>query len=185
MKNFEETFRYKLIYIFEIRDDAHKVLLKIGDATIKINCTPEKLTQKILNQAAKDRIKEYTNTAGIDFNLLYAELAIYRDFEGELNAFRDYDVHRVLLNSNIERKSPHGSTGKEWFKVDLETARQAITAVKENRKNLSGMLFETENFIPITLRPEQEEAVSLTVKELAKLCLHWKSSAEWNLQRRL
>ena len=172
MKKFEESFRYKLIYIFEIRDNAHRGLLKIGDATIKINCTPEKLTQKILNQAAKDRIKEYTNTAGIEFYLLHAELAVYKttDKNGKeiLKAFRDHDVHLVLLNSNIERQSPHGSTGKEWFRVNLETAKEAITAVKENRKNLSGMLFETENFIPITLRPEQEEAVSLTVKELKK-----------------
>lgn len=172
MEKFEDSFNYRLIYIFEIRDNAHRGLLKIGDTKLKINLRVEKLTQTKLNQIAKNRIKEYTNTAGIEFYLLHTELAIYKttDDTGKeiLKAFRDHDVHRVLLNSNIEQKSPRGSTGKEWFKVDLETAKQAITAVKENRKNLSGMLFETENFIPITLRPEQEEAVSLTVKELKK-----------------
>ena len=163
---FAESFNYKLIYIFEIRDNAHSGLLKIGETTINFSGDVENLSPncKILNQAARMRIKTYTNTAGIDFNLLHTELAIDKNFE----TFRDYDVHRILINSNVEKKFPHGSTGKEWFKVDIETARQAIKAVKEGRKNLSGMIFDTENFIPITLRPEQENAVELTMKNFRR-----------------
>ena len=65
---FEDSFQYKLIYIFEIRDDTHKGLLKIGDTTIKTDCNFADLLPncKILNQAAKERIKQYTNTAGIE-----------------------------------------------------------------------------------------------------------------------
>ena len=48
MKKFEESFRYKLIYIFEIRDNAHSGLLKIGDATIKANCDVEELLRQIV-----------------------------------------------------------------------------------------------------------------------------------------
>lgn len=33
-QKFENTFEYKLIYIFRINDNAHKGCLKIGDATI-------------------------------------------------------------------------------------------------------------------------------------------------------
>ena len=32
---FTPSFEYKLIYIFEIRDETHKGLLKIGDTTIQ------------------------------------------------------------------------------------------------------------------------------------------------------
>ena len=32
---FENPFEYKLIYIFEIKDNAHKGCLKIGDASIE------------------------------------------------------------------------------------------------------------------------------------------------------
>ena len=34
MAKFESTAKYKLIYIFEIHDEDHKGLLKIGEATI-------------------------------------------------------------------------------------------------------------------------------------------------------
>ena len=40
---FEKSFKYKLIYIFEIRDDAHGGLLKIGDTTIKTDFNVESL----------------------------------------------------------------------------------------------------------------------------------------------
>ena len=171
MKVFEDSFQYKLIYIFEIRDDTHKGLLKIGDTTIKTDCNFADLLPncKILNQAAKERIKQYTNTAGIEAHLLHTELAICK-VKGKngseyWKAFRDYDVHRVLLNSKVKKKSPRGSTGKEWFVVNLETAIQAIKAVKLNLNNLSSLCLESEDFIPITLRPEQEEAVNLTIKQ--------------------
>ena len=179
MKVFEDSFRYKLIYIFEIRDNAHKGLLKIGDTTVNTDCNINDLVSncKILNQSAKERIKQYTNTAGIDVNLLHTELAIYK-INGTLKSFRDYDVHRILLNSKVKKKSPHGSTGKEWFAADLKTARQAIQAVKLNMNNLSGII-QNEEFIPVTLRPEQEEAVNLTVKQFKT-----SNSMLWNAKMR-
>ena len=96
---FEKSFKYKLIYIFEIRDDAHKGLLKIGDTTIKTDYAVESLVPncKALNAAARTRIKQYTNTVGVDVNLLHTELAI-RNVNGKVQAFRDYAVHTVLLN---------------------------------------------------------------------------------------
>ena len=77
-KQFTDSFSYKLIYIFTINDNKHKGLLKIGDATLKSSESIENLPPncKLLNQAAKNRIKSYTNTAGIDFTLLHTELAV-------------------------------------------------------------------------------------------------------------
>ena len=167
MKKFKENFYYKLIYIFEIPDDAHKGLLKIGDTTIKINCPVEKLSPncKLLNKAANKRIKKFTNTAGINFILRHTEIAAYK-INDTWQAFRDYDVHRVLLNSNVKKKFPNNTTGREWFKVNLETARQAINAVKNNLHNLSGT--PSEDFFPIILRPEQEDAVQKTLTYFKK-----------------
>jgi hypothetical protein len=163
---FEKSFKYKLIYIFEICDDAHRGLLKVGDTTIETEYDVKSLVPncKALNAAARARIRQYTNTVGVDINLLHTELAI-RSVNGIIQAFRDYAVHAVLLNSKIKRKTPRGSTGTEWFRVDLDTARAAIAAVKQGRKSLSGMNLETENFIPVTFRPEQERAVELTAKQ--------------------
>ncbi|MEG1551912.1 MAG: hypothetical protein RR355_06550, partial [Oscillospiraceae bacterium] len=103
---FETSFEYKLIYIFRINDEKHKNLLKIGDATIKTEESIDRLSPncKLLNQAAKDRIKQYTNTAGVTVELLHTELAVYTVVDSAtglsvLKAFRDYHVHSVLVNS--------------------------------------------------------------------------------------
>ena len=128
---FETSFKYKLIYIFEIRDETHKGLLKIGDATIDTQESIDKLPPncKALNSAAMARIKQYTNTAGVDPKLLHTELAIKttKNSNGsiETKAFRDFEVHRVLENSGIKKKNLSGSTSREWFKTDLQTAKKA------------------------------------------------------------
>ncbi len=166
---FESSFEYKLIYIFEIQDNAHKGLLKIGDATIKTMESIDNLPPncKALNQAAKDRIKQYTNTAGIKPVLLHTELAIRtvkgKDGKPELKAFRDHQVHRVLDNSNIQKKTPGNTTGREWYKVDIETAKNAIEAVKKSHNNLSSS--PVDKFIPVVFRPEQIEAIERTLKQ--------------------
>ena len=180
MKIFEDSFQYKLIYVFEIRDDAHRGLLKIGDATVKTDEKIENLLPncKILNQAAKERIRQYTNTAGIEFHLLHTELALYK-VNGKLKTFSDYNVHRVLLNSNVKKKAPNRTQGKEWFKVDLETVKQAIKAVKQGINNLSGISLESEEFVPITLRPEQEDAVNFTIDKFNS-----ESKILWNAKMR-
>lgn len=162
MKHFRQNFHYKLIYIFSIEDAAHKGLLKIGDATIKTtkflqpNCAA-------LNDAARARIKKYTNTAGINFNLLHTELAVKNDSA----AFRDYDVHKVLERSGFNKKKIKGTTAQEWFKVDLPTAKKAVAAVKQNKKTLDGAA-TSEIFLPVTFRPEQEAAIKLTAKTFKK-----------------
>lgn len=167
MNKFSDTFEYKLIYIFTINDESHKDLLKIGDATIKTNKNVDELFPNCrdLNQAALARIKTYTNTAGIDPVLLYTELAIKQiNNNGNISvkAFRDHDVHRILENSGFGKATINGTTGKEWYKVDINTAISAIKAVKENKQNLSDSKLEKYN-IPIIFRPEQELAIKQTL----------------------
>ena len=167
--DFRASFEYKLIYIFRIDDDAHKGLLKIGDTTVESNLPLDSLNPNCreLNQAAKARIKQYTNTAGIDAILLHTEIAVrmvQKNGEQVLKAFRDHDVHRVLINSGINKKKIKHSTSNEWFEVDLETAIKAIDAVKKNRSNLTG-LATTRGYTQIIFRPEQEEAIKKTLKQ--------------------
>ena len=143
---FAKAFRQRLIYIFTIDDAAHKGLLKIGDTTLKSD----------MRRDAENRIHQYTKTAGIVPKILHTELAVKDNGDG----FRDYAVHRVLkkFKTKIE-----GTTGREWFKVDLKTAIAAIAAVKQGKKNLSGMEIE-EEFSPIIFRPEQNDAINKTVE---------------------
>ena len=168
---FEKTFQRKLIYVFRINDEAHKGLLKIGDTTIKSDLSDEKLFPgcKELNEAARKRINPYTQTAGIDNELLYTELAIRTEKDKNNNdiiqSFRDTRVHELLENSGIKKVKVNNTTGQEWFKIDLETAKNAIKAVKNNQISLTpGQISTDKN--PIIFRPEQEEAIKKTVKTL-------------------
>lgn len=170
MNAFQPTFEYKLIYVFRINDEAHKGLLKIGEATCNTNKAPTDLIPNCheLNVAAKFRINQYTTTAGIAYDLLYTELAqktVKIGDKAKTLAFRDHDVHDVLKRSGI--KNHYFDTERkanEWFKVDLETAKKAISAVKENRTSLlSSEISEGRN--PIIFRPEQVEAIKRTVKK--------------------
>ena len=173
---FENTFEYKLIYIFRINDHNHKDCLKIGDATIKTSKKPEELIENCheLNFAARKRIDEYTSTAGIVYQLLHTELAVYKVNDinsknyGKLIAFRDYHVHDILKRSNIKVK--YFDTNKkqnEWFIVDLNTAKNAIKCVKNGKKSLSVKELTTK-VNPIVFRPEQLEAINKTIKRFEK-----------------
>lgn len=166
-KTFSKAFEYKVIYVFGIRDDLHKGYLKIGDATLHTNTPIDKLgpNTKELNQASLERIKSYTNTAGLTPELKHTELAIKHDKEKGLVAFRDYQVQAVLKNSGNPCVKLGDSTGIEWFDVDLETAKKAIEAVKNGYANLSNT--PTEKHIPIIFRPEQSECIK-------KVCEHFK-----------
>lgn len=177
---FVNAFSYKLIYIFRINDKTHKGLLKIGDATLKSDESIDKLPPNCrqLNQAAKDRIKEYTNTAAIQYELLHTELAVRTDDKGTIVAFRDHDVHSVLVNSRIPKQKINNSTSREWFKVDLETAKRAIEAVKKYQPSLHPSQMG-QKFTPIVFRPEQLEAINATLKEFKT-----RKSMLWNAKMR-
>lgn len=170
-KEFKNAFDYKVIYVFEINDEKHRGKVKIGDATLHTTKNIELLApnSRELNQAALERIKAYTNTAGVTPKLLHTELAVRTVKEGgqvQLKAFRDHDVHAVLKNSGIKNSKIDETTGKEWFDIDLQTAEKAISAVKNNASNLSNT--EVVAKAPIIFRPEQEEAIKRTIKQFKK-----------------
>ncbi|MBO6094847.1 hypothetical protein J6P11_02320 [bacterium] len=105
---FEKTFNYKLIYVFCINDDTHKNILKIGETSIDTDLAISSLTPNCdeLNDAAKKRINEYTQTASIPYQLLYTELAIKQINENgkiKYKSFSDKDVHNILIRSNISK----------------------------------------------------------------------------------
>lgn len=161
--NYTNPFSYKLIYIFRINDDQHSGILKVGDTSINYAGSPDDLTPscELLNKAAKERINQYTRTAGIKYELLYTELAFYKGSDGKNYAFIDKKLHKVLMNSGIQKVELYGA--QEWFKTDLETVKNAIAALKAGRKSLSATEI-SEDKSPIVLRPSQIEAVEKTVK---------------------
>lgn len=170
---YAQPFEYKVIYVFKIDDKAHSGKVKIGDATLHTDKNIDELVPNCheLNEASRERIRSYTGTAGIKFDLLHTELAIRKakdaeTGEVELKAFRDHDVHNVLKNSNIPPIRIDNTTGKEWFETSPETAISAIQAVKDGKQNLSGEVIK--GFVPIDFRPEQTDAIEMTLKQFKK-----------------
>ena len=130
---FTSSLKLKLIYVFRINDTVHRGCLKIGEAT----CEDENVfglspNSKALNEAARKRINQYTQTAGIAYDLLYTELTVYN--RGGLRSFNDKEVHNVLERSGIKKKVfDTVNKANEWFITDLETVKRAIAAVKEGQ----------------------------------------------------
>ena len=168
MNVFKPSFSYKLIYVFRINDSSHKGLLKIGDATLHTDSEADVLPPdcRELNQAAKDRINEYTGNAGIAYELLHTRLAVRSVIENGIEkrkAFRDHNVHEVLIRSGIKRHSFHEeASGREWFETDLQTVKRAIDAVIAGRKSLDPNEITTGRS-PIEFRPEQKKAIKETL----------------------
>lgn len=165
---FTSSLKLKLIYVFRINDAAHRGCLKVGEAT----CDNDNVfglapNSKALNESAKKRINQYTQTAGIAYDLLYTELTIYNSRKG-LCSFNDKEVHCVLERSGIRKKLfDTENKANEWFITDLETVKRAITAVKEGRESLSSAEVSHDQ-TPIVFRPEQREAIEKTKKQFKK-----------------
>lgn len=133
MDNYKPTATYNLIYVFAIRDDKHKDILKIGKASLHSHSSWKQLPPNCdeLNYAARKRIDQETKTALVEYELLHTELAVYEVQMGDgviqLSTFIDTDVHDVLYNSDYHSiKFKESGMDSEWFKVDLATAKAEI-----------------------------------------------------------
>ena len=160
--------RQNLIYVMRINDVAHANVLKIGQASCDEQ-DPTKLSanSKALNEAARKRIRQYTQTAGIAFDLLYTESTLYYR-NGRFGSFNDKGLHELLERSGIRKKVfDIEHKADEWFYIDLETAKKAIAAMKEERQSLlPGEISKDRN--PIIFRPEQQEAIDKTKRQFKK-----------------
>lgn len=77
-------------------------------------------------------------------------------------------MHDCLVRSGIKRKCfSDDHKANEWFITDLETVKNAISAVKEGRTSLNASEITTDKS-PIVFRPEQKEAIEKTIKQFTK-----------------
>lgn len=167
-----ETFKMptsRLIYVFRINDPEHKGAVKIGEATYQGELWPNQLTHdcKELRQAAHARIKQYTQTAGIKYELVWATPSFF--IEGNtFTHFNDKAVHQVLLNSGFKmRHFDISGKATEWFECDPPTVMKSIEAIKLGRKTLNPEDIAPAQQ-PIDFRPEQLTAIEMATKQFKK-----------------
>ena len=168
MATFESSLKSKLIYVFAINDERHCDCLKIGETTIDEDDGSDLINNSAaLKEAANKRIRQYTKTAGIAYQLLHTEISIFVR-NGMIMSFNDKQVHKVLERSGIKRKEFEGVAGAdEWFCCNLETVKKAISAVKHGETSLHPSAV-TQGQSPVIFRPEQQEAISKTRKRFKK-----------------
>ena len=175
MKPFENpTTKYRLVYVYSIDDKAHAGYLKIGDHEFASANDPEDLTPNCreLKAAARSRIDQQTATAGVEYHLEHVELALrYQQLKSGVRlarSFSDKDVHRVLVRSGIAHKFIGSTKGREWFELNVETAKNAIAAVRNGQAALgSGEKVADDSSEKIVLREEQLAAITKTVNRFA------------------
>ena len=163
---------YFLIYVYELPGSVdHAGLLKVGDTSFKSPKKPSELTVNCaeLKDAAKKRIDQQTGTAGMKYVLHHAELAVRMTQDGGvkmITPFRDHDVHDVLEKSGYKHVKIADTKGREWYKADLETIKNAIAAVKEGRIALDSS--ELKKPDPFKFREEQVKAIDDTLTRFKK-----------------
>ena len=168
MATFESSLKSKLIYVFAINDERHSECLKIGETTLDEDDGSNLFNNtEALKNAAHKRIRQYTKTAGIAYQLLYTEISIFVR-NGMILSFNDKQVHKVLERSGIRKKEFEGVDGAdEWYCCDLETIKNAIKAVKRGETSLHPSEI-SQGQTPILFRPEQQEAINKTIKRFKK-----------------
>ena len=168
MATFESSLKSKLIYVFAIPDERHKDCLKIGETTIDEDDGSNLFNNsEVLQEAAHRRIRQYTKTAGIAYQLLYTEISIFMH-SGMIMSFNDKQVHHVLERSGIRKKEFDNVKGAdEWYCCDLETVKKAIQAIKRGETSLKPSEV-TQGLTPIIFRPEQRDAIDKTRKRFLK-----------------
>ena len=122
------------IYAYEIHDEVHAGLLKIGQTARDV----------------KKRVAEQLKTAGIkNYKIVLDEPAETAD--GTL--FGDADVHALLRMKGIDHVT---EVGAEWFRCGVA---EVITVLNELR---TGVVYWGAHANDFPMRPEQAEAVAKT-----------------------
>jgi hypothetical protein len=124
-----------MVYAYEDTNPIYKGLLKIGYTTIDVAI-------RVAQQYPTVR------PGPKPYRIVFAESAMRSDG----TEFTDRDIHRYMRKRGYE--NPDG----EWFRCTVNQLKAAYIAVKEGIENEEN---RTRNF---SMRPEQEEAVKMTIE---------------------
>ena len=154
-----QLHKYIIIYVFS--RDAHPGLLKIGK-TSAMSTSAEDLasdTEK-MTEAVKLRYKDKITLGVNDLHIHHMEVGYFKTSDGEFE-FDDNAVFKILKNSHYPNEIIEDDWGEaqEWYRIDLDTAKKAIKAVKDGKEVIEGPKIEKEEHDKVDFRKEQEKAI--------------------------
>jgi hypothetical protein len=144
--------KYNIIYVYTINDFAHSNLLKIGKASFCFSQSPSAFPNDcdFLRKIAIKRIKQQTQTAIVNFDLLFVtlgrRLVILPDGFSSLESFSDSDIHSLLKEKGIFPRKINGKES-EWFSVSLPLVKEIIENYKDYYKEKNNNYNNTISFI--------------------------------------
>lgn len=98
------------------------------------------------------RVKEQIGAAHIPYKILFQESAMCSDG----SCFMDHDVHSILERKGFRKLNADGDN--EWYNCSVNDVRTAIEELK------TGIRLDGERTRTFTMRPEQQRAVTRTMK---------------------
>ncbi len=131
----------------------HDGWLKIGDT----------------EQGVHKRIGQQTHTADVKYDLVWRDIAMYRD---DCTFFRDYDFHDYLTEYKGVERNDH----TEWFRIDGEALRRYFEEFASRDYQQKGLHYSYK------LRDEQQRAVEMTQAYLE--AHHGEGKFLWNAKPR-
>ncbi|MBR5963520.1 MAG: DEAD/DEAH box helicase family protein, partial [Bacteroidaceae bacterium] len=124
----------RMMYAYSTPEIArHDGWLKIGDT----------------EQGVHKRIGQQTHTADVVYNIVWKDIAMYRD---DCTFFRDYDFHDYLTEYKGVERNDH----TEWFKIDGDDLRRYFEEFASRDYQQKGLHYSYK------LRDEQQRAVEMT-----------------------
>ena len=144
----------RMMYAYSTPEIArHDGWLKIGDT----------------EQGVHKRIGQQTHTADVLYNIVWKDIAMYRD---DCTFFRDYDFHDYLTEYKGVERNDH----TEWFKIDGDALRRYFEEFASRDYQQKGLHYSYK------LRDEQQRAVEMTRAYLE--AHHGEGKFLWNAKPR-
>ena len=149
----------RLLYAYSLDDRIHDGLIKVGDVLVD-NEIVDSGDKSLMEDAVKEILSQRAYMKDIDLNSLLFKFSLVEPttYNNATKCYDAGDVHRTLLKMGVPSKALNKINKEDadiWFACTIDKVQDAITAIKNGRGAKHGA---------IRFRPEQEKAISETVK---------------------
>lgn len=145
-----------------IDDRKHEGLLKIGEVFVDNNVADNQ-DKQFLSKAVREELDKRSYMSGVKYSIDFVECTTY---EQNTKAYKADDVYRTLSSMGVASKALNKIDKEDadiWFYAEpfdaLASVKKAISSIKAGKGAGYGA---------IKFRPEQEQAISETVKHFQK-----------------
>ena len=156
------NYVYNILYAYIINDENHSGIIKIGLSNIKTNKTINELNdncEDLINAACK-RIDLQTQTAAIDYDLIYVTVAAYNNTK--YSQFIDKTFHGFLKQSGFTPLFFKGVETESFF-ISFDCFLSALFCFKNKKDYQFQERFKGITATKINFKTDSPENFNLTV----------------------